>query len=145
MIVFFTAVLTAATAELPTFMTGCWHIHDEQSWTEECWMEPKAGTMIGASREGRGDALKTWEWMAIERTGKDSLSFYASPRGKPRTTFALDRSSADEVSFVNRAHDYPQRITYRRVDDALEGEISLIDGKSAIHWRYQRDAAAPAP
>lgn len=145
MIVLFAAASVATMAQLPTFMTGCWHINDERSWTEECWMAPKAGTMIGASREGRGDALKTWEWMAIERTPNGSLSFYASPQGKLRTTFTLDRSSADEVSFVNRAHDYPQRITYRRVDDALEGEISLIDGKSAIRWRYQRDSAAAAP
>ncbi|MEO7240930.1 MAG: DUF6265 family protein [Sphingomicrobium sp.] len=139
------AGLAATAAQLPTFMTGCWHLGDGQSWTEECWMEPKAGLMLGASREGRGDALKSWEWMAIERTPDGGVSFFAAPGGRSRTTFTLDRASVDEISFVNRAHDYPQRVTYRRVGDALEGEISLIDGKSATRWRYQRDSPATAP
>jgi hypothetical protein len=134
----------ATTPELPAFLTGCWQLAEGDSWTQECWMEPRAGLMIGASREGKGASLKTWEWMSIEHGANGGMTFFASPTGRPRTAFALDRSNTGEVSFVNGSHDFPQRITYRMVNGQLEGEISLLDGSRAIRWRYQPDPGTRA-
>ena len=102
-------------------------------------MEPKAGLMLGASREGRADVLKSWEHMRVERTAGGKMVLYASPRGRAPVAFATRKISDSAVEFVNAAHDYPQRIAYELKGDKLEAEISLIDGKKAIRWTYQRE------
>ena len=60
---------------LPAFMTGCWDLVEGDHWTQECWMEPKAGLMLGASREGNGVKLKSWEQMRVE-LGADGKSLF---------------------------------------------------------------------
>src|SRR5215217_2528059 len=83
-----TAMLLAAAATagadiavLPAFMTGCWDLVEGDHWTQECWMEPKAGLMLGASREGSGAKLKSWEQLRIEQAPDGKITLYASPRG----------------------------------------------------------------
>ena len=37
------------TTPMPAFLAGCWEQRkEEQSWTEECWTDPRGGLMIGA-------------------------------------------------------------------------------------------------
>ena len=42
------------------------------------------------------------------------------------------------MTFTNPAHDYPQRISYRRDGEELVAEVSLLDGSEANRWRYRR-------
>jgi hypothetical protein len=42
------------------------------------------------------------------------------------------------ITFVNAAHDYPQRIRYWRDGRDLMAEVSLADGSKAQRWRYAR-------
>lgn len=67
------AVATQSPA-LPAFMTGCWNLVDGEHWTQECWMEPKAGIMLGASREGKGNELNSWEQLRIEQVPDGKLT-----------------------------------------------------------------------
>ena len=50
-------------------------------------MEPKAGLMLGASREGNGDTLKSWEQLRIERLPDGKSRSYASPAGATALPF----------------------------------------------------------
>lgn len=136
------AAPAASPAPMPAFMTGCWAQVTGASWVEECWMEPRAGLMIGASREGSGERLVNWEHMTIERTADGSILFHASPRGKGRTPFVLDHASSAEIRFINAANDYPQRIRYLLKDGKLEAEISLLDGSKPNRWSYTRDGGS---
>jgi hypothetical protein len=45
-------------------------------------------------------------------------TYMAQPQGAPPTPFALSEtdSTADTVTFVNMAHDFPKRIAYKKVD-----------------------------
>jgi hypothetical protein len=52
---------------LPGWMAGCWEQRSGDKWTEECWTAPRAGIMLGSGRSGKGDALREWEVMQIER------------------------------------------------------------------------------
>ena len=88
------AAAAAHAMPLPAFMTGCWNRVDGQHWTQECWMEPKAGMMLGASREGFADKLKSWEQLRVEQAANGAIVLLASPGGRPAVPF-----TARSVSF----------------------------------------------
>jgi hypothetical protein len=135
--------------QLPGWMTGCWETHDGDSWTEECWMAPRGGLMLGASRSGKGDQVTEWEAMQIvlrDKTASDHaivrMAFWAEPNGTGRTAFGWSPRPMPGVTFYNAANDYPQRIRYWREGDALIAEIAMEDGSKPMRWTYRR-AAAP--
>ena len=124
-------------APFPTWLAGAWSLSGEgDAWTEEFWTHPRAGMMIGASREGRGEMLRTWESIRILRTADGSLAYVPMPNGGAPVEFALTNQGTQSIEFANPAHDFPQRIRYWREGDTLNAEISLIDGGRAIRWSY---------
>lgn len=140
-------VLTALLANqaprpaLPVWLTGCWEQESRDSWTEECWNDPRAGIMMGSGRSGSEKRLKDWEVMQIQITDTDDpaipkMTFYGAPGGQNRTPFTWVPSSEKGVTFVNEGHDYPQRIRYWREGRELIAEVSLKDGTNARQWRY---------
>jgi len=137
--ILFAAAAAAQAPALPAFMTGCWDLFEGDHWTQECWMEPKAGLMLGASREGHGDRLSSWEQMRIERAPDETITFYASPGGHAPVPFKASQTSATTIEFTNAAHDYPQRLSYELKDGQLLAEISLIDGTKPTRWTYKRE------
>ena len=137
--VLMSAAAAAQTPALPAFMTGCWDLVDGEHWTQECWMEPKAGLMLGASREGVGSKLRSWEQLRIEQSADGTITLYASPGGRPPLPFEARNSSPNAIEFVNATHDFPQRIRYELKGDRLEAEISLIDGSKPVRWTYVRE------
>ena len=140
--IFLIAAAAAADAPaMPAFMTGCWELATagDASWTQECWMEPRAGLMLGAAREGSKEALKSWEQMRIELAPGGKLTFFGSPHGQPPIAFEARTISNTAVEFTNAAHDYPQRIRYELKDGKLNAEISLLDGTKAVQWSYGRE------
>ena len=133
-------LLIAAAAQapaLPAFMTGCWDLVEGAHWTQECWMEPKAGLMLGASREGDGGTLRSWEQLRIALAADGSIVLHASPGGRTAVPFTARAASASAIEFTNPAHDYPQRIRYELKDGRLTAEISLADGTKPRRWTYQ--------
>ena len=123
---------------LPSWMAGCWEQQSGDRWTEECWTAPRAGIMLGSGRSGEGERLGSWEVMQIVRDADDgSLTFYGAPGGANRTVFQ-GRSEAGAVTFINPAHDYPQRIHNSRDGEELVAEVSLLDGSKASRWIYRR-------
>ena len=123
---------------MPAFLSGCWTSEQDGEWTEECWSTTRGGMMLGSARSGRGDRVTMWEWMRIDRGADGKPTFHASPKGVPSSAFPAVRATATEFEVINAAHDYPQRIVYRRTADGLEAEISLADGSKASRWSYRR-------
>jgi hypothetical protein len=138
------AAAAAQPAILPAFMTGCWNLLEGDHWTQECWMEPKAGLMLGASREGSADKLKSWEQLRVELGPDGKVILWASPHGRTAVPFEATSASSSSVEFTNAKHDFPQRIRYELKNDRLEAEISLIDGSKPVRWTYVREIN-PAP
>lgn len=137
------APVPASRPELPSWMAGCWVQDAGTAWTEECWTAPRGGMMMGSGRTGDGERVRSWETMQIVRQerGEDGsvvpLAFWGAPFGSGRTMFAWTPSEAG-VTFVNAAHDYPQRIRYWRDGDMLMAEIARADGGKPMRWRYRR-------
>lgn len=123
---------------MPGWMSGCWLEQKGVNWTEECWTGPRAGQMMGSGRDGRGDQVKSWETMQIERGADGALVFYGSVKGGSRVAFAMTSSGPRDMAFANPGHDYPQRIHYWRNSMGLNAEISLMDGSQKFGWTYQR-------
>ena len=123
-------------AVFPSWMAGAWALADGERWTEEFWTAPRGGVMLGASREGEGETLRTWEAIRIVRKADGTLAYIPMPNGGAPVEFALVRQDAQSIEFANPAHDFPQRIRYWREGDRLHAEIALLDGSRAVSWGY---------
>ena len=133
----------AAPMAMPAFLSGCWEQRTEAGhWTEECWTDTRGDLMIGSGRVGNGDKVGHWEWMRIERGADGVLTFYGSPKGAPPVGFKAVESDGKSITFVNAAHDYPQRVRYVATDTGLDAEVSLADGANPNRWSYRRTAGA---
>jgi hypothetical protein len=110
------------------WLAGCWEGGSERMRTEEHWMAPRGGTMLGMSRTTRGDSTTGYELMRISERG-ERLVFTAQPSGQPAAAFTSAGISATEVIFTNPEHDFPQTIRYRRAGgDSL---VARLEGMSA--------------
>lgn len=133
----------ATTLQMPAFISGCWEEkRDGGGWTEECWTDTRGGLMIGSGRDGNGDKVGHWEWMRIERGADGSLTFYGSPKGASPVAFKATEADGKSITFVNAAHDYPQRVRYLATETGLDAEVSLADGSKPNRWSYRRTAGA---
>ena len=140
-------MLAAAAAE-PVFgvanlewLEGHWReddtrVHNLVRFTEEVWIEGKAGAMFGINRSVRDRATLSFEYMRIvEEDGQ--LVFIAQPNGAAPSRFPMVSHGPNEIVFANPEHDYPQRIVYRREGPRLTGTISLADGSRPMSWTFR--------
>lgn len=104
------------------WLTGCWSRARANGITEEHWMAPRGGTMLGMSRTVRDGRTVEFEFVQI-RAGEGTLVYEARPSGQPMATFPLRSATDDMVTFENPAHDFPQRIIYRRTANGIEARI----------------------
>lgn len=132
-----------ATIDQMTWLQGCWIQTKPNGAVEELWMAPGGGTMLGLGRTVRDGKLRDYEFVRIvEADG--SLAYVAEPSGQAKATFALKSLTADEAVFEDPAHDFPQRVIYRRVGgDAVAGRIEgQIGGQAkSVDFPYKRCAS----
>jgi uncharacterized protein DUF6265 len=102
------------------WMAGCWEQAAGGRLIEEQWTRPRAGLMLGVSRTVVGDSLREYEQVALLQRGSH-LVYAAIPARQAPAEFTSTAVSDSAVTFENPAHDFPQRIIYRR-----RGADSLI-------------------
>jgi len=136
------ALLLAAAAPAKiddlAWMAGSWSVEQDGRWTEEYWTLPRGGVMLGASRSGRGETLREFEFLAVRADAGGAIAYVARPGGGEPVAFPLVQHDATSATFENPAHDYPQRIRYARKGDVMTATISTIDGSKAMSWVYTR-------
>lgn len=110
------------TAEDLSWLTGCWRFDRTAGYTEEYWMAPAGGAMLGISRTIRNGKMTEHEFVAI-REVDGVLSYVAKPSGQAEAAFAAVTISPTEVVFENMAHDFPQRIIYRKTSGGLTARV----------------------
>lgn len=94
-------------------------------------MAPAGDGMLGSSRTVAQGRIAEHEFIQI-RVQDDHLVYIAQPSAQAATTFTAVLASDREVVFENLAHDFPQRVIYRRgVQDAtLQARIEgMRDGQ----------------
>ncbi len=110
------------------WMAGCWQGEARGRSFEEQWMKPAGGMMMGMSRTLSGGRVVTTEFLSIE-VYEGKLSYVARPSGQAMTAFPLVSATATEAIFENLAHDFPQRIVYRKTSTGISARVESADGK----------------
>lgn len=142
------APLPAASASSLNWMAGDWETGNvTDGITREHWEPMRGGTMLGLSQTVCGRVARGFEFMRIVRHA-EGLVFYGSPEGGAAVAFGLasliERPSEGvfEVVFVNPAHDFPKRISYRLAGETgnmlvatISGADSKVDGMT---WQFRR-------
>jgi hypothetical protein len=122
------------------WLAGCWTMTSGSGVVEEHWMRPSGGTMLGMSRTVRGGKTTEFEYVQI-REDAGRLAYDAKPSGQAPATFPLLKLDDNEVVFEDKAHDFPQRIIYRRnADGTVTARIEGSKGGQVhgIDFAYQR-------
>ena len=116
---------TAASIGQVAWLRGCWESTTDQGVIEEHWTAPRGRTMLAVGRTLRGDSVVEHEYVMLrEQAGK--LHYEAHPSGQEPATFTTPAASDTMVVFENPAHDFPQRVGYRR--SGADSLVAWIDG-----------------
>ena len=122
------------------WIAGAWEGKIGAASSEEHWIGPKGGAMLGVSRTIAGGRMVAFEFLRIVQRGPD-IFYIAQPGGRPATEFKLTRSTDREAVFENPMHDHPKIIHYRLEPDGsllarIEGDEK---GKHVVQdFRFQR-------
>lgn len=136
----------AAAADLP-WMTGYW-LDCNSKAASESWIDAGSDILLGVGLT-RTSTRASFEFMRIAEDAGGRLTFYGSPSGAPAVAFPLKGQGASSVTFENLAHDFPQRVIYRREGDVLHARVEgTMGGKlTGMDWTYKAappNAACPA-
>lgn len=123
-----------------TWLAGSWVQRSENLTVRETWTVPQGGAMAGASQTNRAGKKPFVEFMTIAAEPAGA-TFTARIEGQPPTPFVLKPGPAGEAVFENLAHDFPQRVAYRRCGQDLCARIEgTVNGKlQSQDWRYVRE------
>ncbi len=112
------------------WLAGCWVMTRGDGVTEEHWMKPAGGSMLGMSRSVRGGKTAEFEFLQIREAG-GLLAYIAKPSGQPEATFPAKTVTGSEIVFENLKHDFPHRIIYRKTADGVAARVEgTMNGKS---------------
>lgn len=126
------------------WLSGCWLAGAGENTTEEVWLQPRGGLMIGMARSVRSGVATGYELLAL-RVVEGRLVLTAYPSGQQPADFQVERAEPGLLRVENRDHDFPQKIEYRQPSaDSLVGSVfgDADDVASAFDIRYAR---APCP
>jgi Domain of unknown function (DUF6265) len=125
----------AATIDQAGWIAGCWSRQTGDRSTEEHWMKPAGGTMLGMSRTIAKGRTSEHEFLRIiELNG--TLAYVALPSGQKEATFTLTAIKPGDIVFENPKHDFPTRIIYQRqpdgslkarIEGTMNGQARRID------------------
>jgi hypothetical protein len=100
-----------------SWLSGCWRGSVNQREFREHWLPLRGNLLIGAGHTVTQDRTQDFEFVRIESRA-DGLHYVAQPSAGKETAFRLADRQVDGpdtiFTFVNDAHDFPQRIVYRR-------------------------------
>lgn len=142
---FLAALLAPLSAQAPTdisalaWLAGDWQGAPGRAQSEEHWIPPAGGAMLGTSRTIAGGKMVFFEFLRIE-TRADGIYYVAQPKGRPGTDFKLTRVGTNEAVFENPQHDFPKRIIYRKNADGsltarIEGDGTEKEKPQEFHFK----------
>lgn len=122
------------------WLAGCWQARGASTVIEEMWLAPRGGLLLGVSRTVRNGRAIDFEHTRIDYVD-GRPAFTAKPARQTEATFPAIESSNDHVVFENAAHDFPQRISYKRAGpDSLHARIEgTVNGQArGMDFKYAR-------
>ncbi|RXK56266.1 hypothetical protein ESB00_10440 [Oleiharenicola lentus] len=126
------------------WLAGSWRMERAGRVTDEQWMAPAGGVMLGMSRTVAKGKVVEHEFLQIRSGPGGELYYVALPARQKEATFKVATQSETEVVFENKEHDFPQVIGYRlNADGSL---LAWIEGPRAdgttrrVEYAYRRIA-----
>lgn len=100
------------------WMVGAWRQETQGTVFFERWRLDGA-ELVGEARSVAADGSETYQDEVMRISQQDGTLIYAAdPDGDGSfVTFALVSCGERRATFENAAHDFPQRLSYRRTDD----------------------------
>jgi hypothetical protein len=137
--------VTPAEADLSdlAWLTGYWISDKRGMLSEECWLPPDGGVMLGLQRDTFSDGRMFFEYLRIMETA-EGVYYYASPRGYDTTKFLLtsvtDKDGVKQAVFENPDHEFPKLIRYTLDSHGLMAQAEGIDDNNNVveTWTWQR-------
>lgn len=128
------------------WLEGCWAGERGATRFREIWTVASPDLMLGLGVTTEASKPAEFDYFRIE-TRSGQPVYVAQPRGAPATPFVLQPSSpTDAPVFANPAHDFPKRVSYRRVD--ASSVLAFIDagdtGAGRVEFPMKR-VACPGP
>ena len=129
-----------------SFMTGCWRGafgggQAGPGTIEEYYSTPTSNMIIGVTRFMRGGRTVDFEFTRI-MASDSGVTLMPQPRGRPPTSFRMTASDSLSAVWENPAHDFPQKISYRRI--GTDSLVAAIEGPGQggrtqrMEWRMAR-------
>ena len=122
----FSFPLSAATLADLAWLSGCWRADADGRQMSEQWMKPNGNMMLGVNQTVVKGKTREFEFMRIMQEENGNVYLVAAPSGQRETRFKLRETKGTEAVFENSAHDFPQRVIYRREGDSLLGRIEGV-------------------
>ncbi|MDX1379936.1 MAG: DUF6265 family protein [Xanthomonadales bacterium] len=117
------------------WMLGCWETPDGSA--REVWVRQSPGQLVGMAAVASEGRVVFHEVLVVEVDG-GGAHYTAHVQGQDATKFTAKTFNDGEAAFVNAAHDFPQKVHYRRDGDRLLASISLLDGGDQQSFDKQR-------
>ena len=95
------------------WLAGCWELRTPTRVTMEMWMPPAGSLMLGGARTVIEGFVREHELVRLAMRG-DTLVYTAIPSGQTETDFKGHPPADTGFVVENPAHDFPQRIIYRK-------------------------------
>ena len=133
----FLALLAAVAAPLPAqsrtlvdlhWLAGCWERARPTSRMVELWTPAVNNVMTGTSYSVTDTSQRELEQLRLFVRG-DTLIYEAHPSTQMMNEFKSTKISAQEIVFEDPEHDFPQKITYRRI--GADSLIAVTEGDRA--------------
>lgn len=116
------------TIESFNWLAGCWGSAEkgaEQS--TEHWLRPAGGMMMGMGRTTKDGKVVSYEFTRIYQEPNGDIFFSAKLPKQNEVAFKLLKWADGTFVFENPAHEFPQRVIYRRQKN---GDLAArIEGK----------------
>jgi hypothetical protein len=121
------------------WMAGTWVQEKPGALVREMWLPPRDGAMAGVTLTTSPGKPPVVEYARITAE-PEGVTFTAIVGRQPPTPFVLLPGKDGEAVFENKAHDFPQRVLYRRCGaDLCAGIEGVMNGKAEREeWRYRR-------
>lgn len=127
------------------WLIGTWTNQEEGAFSQETWNQENDSTFTAYSFVEVKKKIVFAETMALEQIGEDLLLTVATADNKDEkpVTFKMISSEKGQVTFENKNHDFPKRITYTNpAKDSLhawiEGVVNTEPKKVDFYFSKQK-------
>lgn len=129
------------------WLSGQWVGRDGPTRTEQHFMKPGDGVMLGMRRSMSPSRGADTEFMRIVAESDGTITYYGQPLGSNAIIpYKLVESGDNMAVFANTDITYPQRIVFTRYGGNVVAALEGPDGNGGIRrfrWTWKRAGDAP--